>query len=94
VPYAILPKSGIPIQSDQPLMINVHASKGGISRIAIPHATVANMSRKPGAAAAARAGFFDEPTRMGEYDLYVPSHHLAVPEESNDQQGKPPHDSA
>ncbi|KAK7903189.1 Methionyl-tRNA formyltransferase [Exophiala xenobiotica] len=94
VPYAILPKNGLPIQSDQPLMVNVHASKGGISRIAIPHATVANMKRKPGAAAAARAGFFDEPTRIGEYDLYVPSQHLAVPEKSNDQQGKPPHDSA
>ncbi len=94
VPYAILPKNGVPVESDRPLMVNVQASKGGISRIAFPHVTVASMERKPGAAAAARAGFFGEPTRMGEYDLYVFSHHLALQENSSDQQGKPTHDSA
>ncbi|KAK5031896.1 Methionyl-tRNA formyltransferase [Exophiala sideris] len=77
IPYAIVEKEADLHQSTQPLIVNASDTDPDDRQVILPTITVASMKAATGTAAAARAGLFASPMRLGEYDLYCFSHPLS-----------------
>ncbi|KAJ9646147.1 Methionyl-tRNA formyltransferase [Knufia peltigerae] len=80
VPYAIIPKSQDPIESDKPLLVNTLATDGEGRQLVFPHMTVASMGKSTGAAAAARTVVFLRAESVGDFCLQVSTRPFELPE--------------
>ncbi|KAL6242048.1 Methionyl-tRNA formyltransferase [Rhinocladiella similis] len=80
MPYAIVPKSQDPTESNKPLLVNTLATGGEGRQLAFPYMTVASMGKSTGAAATARAVAFRTVECVGDFGLYVSTRPFTLPE--------------